>query len=104
MYNEIVSKFLDTFEKGKTYIITNGKIKKVDPKYENMSVNKVIELTLTQYTIVDKADDLYYDKLLSYRFSPLEEFKSYEKQNKSIGKISIKLLFIISFFFYINDN
>ena len=58
MYNETISKFMDTLEKEKTYIISNGVINKPSSNYDN--VNKDIELSLTQYCVIDEAESLYY--------------------------------------------
>ncbi|XP_043714598.1 replication protein A 70 kDa DNA-binding subunit B-like [Telopea speciosissima] len=80
MFNKIVDKFDNTLIEGRTYIITDGLVKRVNPNLKN--VHKVVELTFTNFTKIEEDDKISDVDNNEYNFIDLKEISNQmDKEN-----------------------
>ena len=83
MFSNVVTKFRNLFIKDKTYFVSNGIVKPVNPKYR--SAHKDIELALTLLTEVKEAKSEITSQELSYNFISFIDAVTQPDENMTYG-------------------
>ncbi|XP_043717566.1 replication protein A 70 kDa DNA-binding subunit B-like [Telopea speciosissima] len=82
MFNGTVDKFDEILFIGKSYFISNGLVKRVNPNFK--SVNTEYELTLNNTSVVEEVEDCMNVTNMIYNFVKLSELKNHSNKDKNL--------------------